>query len=168
MLQKSCKHHLWCLWHTYHLMHWNVWHIFDTFDIALIFVWFIKLLFNLTDFRGPPLGDGVNGWGGSLSGCVWGVLCLSKHMSDDVKNGIPQGIPYRSSHLHEIIMFIHVHVCAYICVGMYMCMGMPLHPHTSQCSPHPYPSTPCPPRGDPSNQSKVNKNWHISILFEDF
>ena len=67
-------------------------------------------------------------------------------------------------------MFIHVHVCACICVGMYMCIGIPLHPHIPPCSLLPHPTTPV-HQGFPSNQAKVNKNWmnwDISILFEDF
>ena len=68
---------------------------------------------------------------------VWGVphACVHAHTHVQVMMSYRDspGFPYGSSHLHEIIMFIHVNMC--VCMRMHVqaCMcahawGTPKHP----------------------------------------
>ena len=123
----------------------------------------------LTDSEGPsPFG----GWGwvdvaGTLS-VFWGCLmhmckCTHTHTHTHTCMQVMMslrdspGFPYGSSHLHEIIMFIHVCMCAHVCVCACMCThawGTPQRPWQSAKPIHP------PQGGNPEiSQKSIKIEW---------
>ena len=99
---------------------------------------------------------------------IWGCpthvhACMHVHTSDDVIRDSP-GFPYGSSHLHEIIMFIHVCMCARVCCAcMCTCAGHPLkHPDRV-----PSPSTHShPPNGGTPEISQKSIKIELIKIFE--
>ena len=112
--------------------------------------WFVQFLLNFYWFGGAPLGDG---WVGGWVGVGVGVGNPHTHAHARTRARVwhhrefPMGYPNGSSHLHEIIMSICIHVRARACVRAHarvrVCGGCP-HPPTHP--PRPPPTHP-PPRG---------------------
>ena len=118
--------------------------------------WFVQFWLTFDWFQRSPLLAGgcewmgvrvcQHVWGDVLCTCVCACTCMHacKWWCD---NGISQGIPYGSSHLHEIIMFIPICTCAvYMCACMCTCVEYPPNTltdfHSHPPIPHPQGRTP--------------------------
>ena len=86
---------------------------------------------------------------------TWARTCMHKcaHMSNNVITDSPE-FPYGGSHLHKIIMFIHVCTCTHMHACMCTCTHAWSIPQTSWQSPTPIHPTPPFQRGGPPKSLK--------------
>ena len=129
---------------------------------------FVQFLLNFYWFGGggrPLKGGCVGGWGWRW---VWATLthtrtCTCTHARAHTcirvwhHREFPMGYPNGSSHLHEIIMSIRIHVCARTC--------MRARARARVCGGCPHPPTP-PSTHPPTPQGGNTQNSEISIYLD--